>query len=97
MMRTGTVLLGAGALAAVLGATVIKSRPEEYRICQDLQRDFGVGGDCDDLKETNMALIAGGAAVAAVGGVLLGMGATRKNVMIGVTPGRISAGWRTSF
>lgn len=89
LTRAGVGVVGAGGVLMILGATVIKSKTEEYEICRDLVDDFGLSLDCDNEKTWSKPAVVTGAVVAGIGVGMLTAGVTRATLTIAPANGGI--------
>ena len=96
------VMMGAGALVAILGSTMpqLRTQTDDYDLCA--AANGGPTGPstrvpaCDAYRTVNKGLLAVGLASAAAGATLLTVGAF-KSVAVRVSPGRVVVGKTTRF
>jgi hypothetical protein len=101
-LTQGLVLIGAGALVAILGSTMpqLRTQTDDYDICA--AANGGPTGPstrvpaCDGYRTANKGMLAVGLASSLAGATLLTIGAF-KNVTVRVTPGRVVIGKTTRF
>jgi hypothetical protein len=96
------VMIGAGALVAILGSTMpqLRTQTDDYDLCA--AANGGPTGPstrvpaCDGYRTANKGMLAVGLASALAGATLLTIGAF-KSVTVQVTPGRVVIGKTTRF
>ena len=101
-MTPGLVMVGSGALVAILGSTLpqLRTQTDDYDLCAAAHG--GPTGPstrvpaCDGYRTVNKGLLGLGLAVAGAGATLLTIGAFRS-VTVSVAPGRIFVGKTSRF